>query len=127
MKACNTKLANSQAKRKRKKQLPSSNPAKNPWIYVVCQHPNRYRRTRECQVCHARRVMEKKTPLKQERPEHDEETKRFANKKRKSYHIPNSDDDIGSSDGEVYKGKKKLQTRDEKDSDEAEFQLIRAN
>ncbi|KAI9895833.1 hypothetical protein PsorP6_019272 [Peronosclerospora sorghi] len=75
--------------------------------------------------------MEKKTPLKQERLEHEEETarrvalderrqsKRSANKKRKSYHIPNSDEDIGSSDGDVYKGNKNLQKRDESDSDEA--------
>ncbi|KAI9914963.1 hypothetical protein PsorP6_007553 [Peronosclerospora sorghi] len=64
--------------------------------------------------------MEKKTPLKQERLEHDEETARRValDIRRQSKRSANK-----NSDGDVYKEKKKLQKRDEGDSDDAEFQL----
>ncbi|POM78790.1 Chromodomain-helicase-DNA-binding protein, partial [Phytophthora palmivora] len=123
--ACNTSLANRQAKRERKRKLQPQKPVKKPWICAACQHPNRDRRTRECEVCHARRVMEKK-------PEHDQllderrQSKRGANKKRKSYHVPNSDEDMDSDDSDLYKKKykkHKKRRQEDSESDEAEFQL----
>ncbi|KAL4115753.1 hypothetical protein PRIC2_012759 [Phytophthora ramorum] len=144
--AFNTSLANRQAKRERKRKLQDQKPVKKPWLCDACQHPNRDRRTKECEACHVRRVMppkEKKTHHKSHHRELDNDEKsrrlaqqlqderrhsqRAANKKRKSYHVPNSDEDIGSSDSEDYDRKKKHKKRrrdhEDSDSDEAEFQL----
>ncbi|CAH0475327.1 unnamed protein product [Peronospora belbahrii] len=139
MMAFNTRLANREALHQRK-QL-TNKAVKNPWVCVTCQHPNRDRRTRECEVCHTRRVMPHHKAKKQQ--EDDEETarlmaqderrqsKRATNKKRKSYHVPNSDEDFGTSDDEEYnmlKKKKKTKRKytkrnEESDFDEADFQL----
>ncbi|RMX70437.1 hypothetical protein KXD40_004000 [Peronospora effusa] len=137
LRAFNTSLANRQAKRQRHQQ--HVKPVKNPWVCLTCQHPNRDRRTRECEVCHTKRIV---PHYKQKKPpEDDEETarvlaqderrhsKRAANKKRKSYHVPNSDEDLGTSDDDEYKKKKtkkyKKYTKrdDESESDEAEYQV----
>ncbi|KAG7391902.1 choline dehydrogenase 7 [Phytophthora pseudosyringae] len=152
MTALNTRLANRQAKRARRRQLQPadkpSKPARKPWVCAACQHPNRDRRTRECEACHARRVMdkghrhspddeeEKSRRLAQQLQDERRHSKRAANRKRKSYHVPNSDEDIGSSDSDAYrkrkqqqqhsKKKKKTHKRhedDDSESDEAEFQL----
>jgi SNF2 family DNA or RNA helicase len=141
MKACNTETANRQAKGERKRQLlkaqEASKPAKKAWICASCQHPNRDRRTRECESCHVRRVIVRKPSHKHSHHKSDEllaqqlqdeprHSKRSVNKKRKSYHVPNSDEDLGSdSDGYVpsKKHKKHKKRQEDSDSDEAEFQL----
>ncbi|KAI9989363.1 hypothetical protein PInf_019641 [Phytophthora infestans] len=137
--AFNTSLANRQAKRERKRKLQPAKPVKEPWICAACQHPNRDRRTRECEACHTRRVMTKKPrdkdlndddksrQLAQQLQDDRRHSKRSANKKRKSYHVPNSDEDIASSDSDSYKTKakkhKKRPRDDDSESDEAEFEL----
>lgn len=135
LKAFNTDLANLQAKKERKRKLEKTQKTqKKPWVCASCQHANYDRRTRECQNCHVRRVMKKhKTQelndddksrlLAQQLQDERRQSKRSANKKRKSYHVPNSDEDIGS-DSDYKKHKKHKKRRDEdSDSDEAEFQL----
>ncbi|OWZ23357.1 Chromodomain-helicase-DNA-binding protein [Phytophthora megakarya] len=131
LKAFNTNLANRQAKKERQRKLQPVKPAKKPWICASCQHPNKDRRTRECEVCHTRRVMDKKPKktveddrLLAEQLDERRHSKRGANKKRKSYHVPNSDDDLDSdSDDYKKKYKKHKKRKDDSDSDEAEFQL----
>ncbi|KAG4047419.1 Chromodomain-helicase-DNA-binding protein 6 [Phytophthora cactorum] len=140
MTAFNTSLANRQAKRERKRKLQPAKPVKKPWICAACQHPNRDRRTRECEACHTRRVMTKKPKdkalndddksrlLAQQLQDERRHSKRSANRKRKSYHVPNSDEDIASSDSDNYKKKhkkhkKRPRDEDDSESDEAEFQL----
>ncbi|KAF1775031.1 P-loop containing nucleoside triphosphate hydrolase [Phytophthora cactorum] len=128
------------AKRERKRKLQPAKPVKKPWICAACQHPNRDRRTRECEACHTRRVMTKKPKdkalndddksrlLAQQLQDERRHSKRSANRKRKSYHVPNSDEDIASSDSDNYKKKhkkhkKRPRDEDDSESDEAEFQL----
>ncbi|KAE9112912.1 Chromodomain-helicase-DNA-binding protein 6 [Phytophthora fragariae] len=152
MTACNTSLANRQAKRERKRKLLAAErdkkPARKPWTCAACQHANRDRRTRECEACHTRRVVadksrqhkshshkepsddEKSRRLAQQLQDERRHSQRAANKKRKSYHVPNSDEDLGSDDSDdVYKKKHKKHKKrrreddDGSDSDEAEFQL----
>ncbi|CAI5729820.1 unnamed protein product [Hyaloperonospora brassicae] len=179
--ACNTRLANHEATRQRqlqdqrsrsvaeKNQKNQKNPKqltkkktkakttlstkKDPWVCAACQHPNRDRRTRECEVCHTKRVMDKRTTAGQQVAPSDQvledremaeqlllvqderrQSRRAVNKKRKSYHVPNSDDDLGSSDSSD-DGKKRMETKqkkhkkkrttrgDESESDEAEVEL----
>ncbi|KAL3661408.1 hypothetical protein V7S43_013611 [Phytophthora oleae] len=134
--AFNTALANRQAKKERKRKLEKTQKTqKKPWVCASCQHANYDRRTRECQSCHVRRVMKKHKPqtelndddksrlLAQQLQDERRHSKRSANKKRKSYHVPNSDEDIGS-DSDYKKHKKHKKRREEdSDSDEAEFQL----
>ncbi|KAL7692792.1 putative chromodomain-helicase-DNA-binding protein [Plasmopara halstedii] len=129
MKACNTSLANHQAMRERKRKLQPSKPVKMPWICASCEHPNRDRRTRECEACHVRRIIRRKPKVGKDgnksRQHQDEcrQSKRSVNQKRKSYHVPNSDDDMTSSDTDKKKRRKKQSNDDSEASDEAELEV----
>lgn len=132
MKACNTSLANCQAMRERKQKLQSVKSVKKPWICASCEHPNRDRRTRECEACHVCRVMRKKIKgvkddnktqlLALQLQDERRQSKRAVNRKRKSYHVPNSDEDMVSSDSDTKKRPKK-RAKDESESDEAELEV----
>lgn len=135
MTVLNTSLANRQAKRERKRKAHPAKPVKKPWICAACQHSNWDRRTRECEACHVRRVMTKKPKiindeaksLAQQLRDERRHSQRSVNRKRKSYHVPNSDEDIASSDSGKHRRKekkhKKQKRDDDSDSGEAEVQL----
>lgn len=115
----------------KRKRAPAVTP--KPWVCAFCSHANPDRKVKECEACHQlRKPVPRKPAASKEKVKEKSKDKpkkkvkeslsaledssapvdrrrshREGNKKRKSYHVPDSDEDLGSSTDEERHGRHK--------------------
>ncbi|DAZ94104.1 TPA: hypothetical protein N0F65_007938 [Lagenidium giganteum] len=157
MKALNTRLANKLAKKERKRKLQAASmssttstaSSSSAWKCKACAHVNTERGAKECAACHHPRRTKssssssssakdkgkkKKSTTATDAAEKGDDGRaqggrahREAKAKHKSYHVPNSDEDLSDHEPDATKRKSKKRPRENdgagSESDEAEFQI----